>query len=136
MSKEIIIYTDGGCRNNGDKKGGWGALILSGKKKIELNGGEDSTTSNKMELTAAIKAINYAIKKCKISDETKIILHSDSQYLINGMNIWTVGWIKNKWKSSTGSSVLNQDLWKQLLDLEKKLNITWVWVKGHAGHEF
>jgi ribonuclease HI len=126
----IIIYTDGGCDNRvGFKKGGWGALLAHMEHRKELYGGQLDTTSNRMELTAPLMALK-ALKRHDLA----IHLHSDSQYLIRGMNDWHYGWVAQKWRGSAGKPVVNKDLWLQLLEWNKRLKITWIWVKGHSGH--
>jgi ribonuclease HI len=124
----VLIYTDGGCDNNGTKIGGWGVYLMYLEHRKKLNGGQKDTTSNRMELTAAIKALK-ALKHNKL----KVKLHSDSQYLIKGMNEWHKAWLKNNWKSSTGKDVVNRDLWEALVALNKKFDIEWIWVRGHNG---
>jgi ribonuclease HI len=126
----IVIYTDGGCDNRvGFKRGGWGALLSFEGKEKRICGGVPDTTSNRMELTAPLMALK-ALKR----HDLEVHIHSDSQYLINGMNDWHYGWLKNKWRGSAGKPVINQDLWLQLLEWNKRLKITWTWVKGHSGH--
>ena len=125
----INIYTDGACSGN-PGKGGWGVVILDNKKEILLNGGDHHTTNNKMELTAAIRALEYF--------ETKkdLIIHTDSKYVKDGIESWIINWKKNGWKTSTKKIVKNKELWMQLDSLINNHNITWKWVKGHAGFEF
>lgn len=128
--KEIKIYTDGACRGN-PGKGGWGAVLIYGNVKKEMCGGEKETTNNRMELTAAIEALSALKEPCKV------VLTSDSQYLINGITKgWAESWKKNGWKKSDKSPALNSDLWQKLLDLLKIHEVEWVWVKGHAGHPY
>ena len=128
--KEIEIYTDGACRGN-PGPGGWGAILVYGDKKKELSGGEKETTNNRMELTAAIEALSALKEPCKVT------LTSDSQYLVNGINNgWAVSWRKNGWKKSDRSPALNPDLWQNLLELLEIHTVTFVWVKGHAGHPY
>lgn len=128
---EIIIYTDGACRNSGDKTGGWGAVLMYMENEKRICGVEKNTTSNRMELLAAIKALKI-LKR----DDLSITLHSDSQYLIRGVTEWSRSWIKNNWIGSAGTPVVNKDLWLILLKLNKKFKINWVWVRGHAGHAY
>ena len=125
----INIYTDGACSGN-PGKGGWGVVILDNNKEILLNGGDQLTTNNKMELTAAIKALDYfKIKK-------DLIIYTDSKYVKDGIESWIINWKKNGWKTSTKKIVKNKELWIQLDNLINKHNVNWKWVKGHAGFEF
>lgn len=124
-SEEIIIYTDGSCDPN-PGPGGWAALIISPVGQMTISGGEKETTNNRMELTAAIKAIQ-SIKK-----PSTIGIFTDSQYLQRGIEEWMVKWIAKNWKASSGP-VANQDLWKKLLVVIKPHQIKWHWLKGHAG---
>ena len=125
----INIYTDGACSGN-PGKGGWGVVILDNNKEILLNGGDQLTTNNKMELTAAIKALGYF--------ETKkdLIIYTDSKYVKDGIETWIINWKKNGWKTSTKKIVKNKELWMKLDNLINKHNVTWKWIKGHAGVEF
>ena len=126
---EIIIYTDGACSGN-PGAGGWGAVIVDKNGvQSELSGGEVLTTNNKMELTAAI----VALKKIPAGSIVKI--YTDSQYVKNGITSWINGWLKNGWKNSQKQDVKNKELWIELLEVSKKHQIEWCWVKGHAGHE-
>ena len=124
----ITIYTDGACSGN-PGIGGWGIVILELKKEpIFLNGGDDNTTNNQMELTAAIQALKH------FEDRQKITLFTDSQYVKNGIESWINNWKKNGWKTASKKPVKNVDLWKILDELAAKHDITWHWVKGHAGN--
>ena len=125
----ISIYTDGACSGN-PGKGGWGVVILDNNKEILLNGGDQLTTNNKMELTATIKALEYF--------ETKkdLTIYTDSKYVKDGIESWIINWKKNGWKTSTKKIVKNKELWMQLDNLIDKHSVTWKWVKGHAGFEF
>lgn len=125
----IIIYTDGSCDNNTTKNGGWGAYLSYGGYEKRLSGHVKNTTSNRMELTAPLKAFR-ALKDHTIP----VHLFSDSQYTIKGMTEWHKGWIKRGWRNTEGNPVTNKDLWIRLLDWNTKLNITWEWVRGHNGH--
>ena len=125
----INIYTDGACSGN-PGKGGWGVVILVNNKEILLNGGDQLTTNNKMELTAAIKALEYfEIKK-------DLNIYTDSKYVKDGIESWIINWKKNGWKTSTKKIVKNKELWIQLDDLINKHNVNWKWVKGHSGLEY
>ena len=126
---EIEIYTDGACKGN-PGPGGWGALLRTGGHEKELFGGELLTTNNRMELLAVISALNALTRPCAI------ILHTDSQYVKNGITTWIHGWKKNGWKTADKKPVKNADLWLQLDEAQKRHRIDWRWVKGHSGHEF
>ena len=122
----IDIYTDGACSGN-PGPGGWGVLILDGEERREFYGGEAETTNNRMELMAAIRALQ------ETAEDGEVRLHTDSQYVKNGINDWINNWKRNGWKTSARKPVKNQDLW-QALDAEiAGRRIDWRWVKGHAG---
>lgn len=125
--KSVTIYTDGACRGN-PGIGGWGALLKSGIHEKTLCGGEHETTNNRMELTAAIKALSALKYPCRVE------LWTDSVYLKKGISEWIVNWKNNNWKTAAKKPVLNQDLWQQLDQLTQIHEIHWHWVKGHAGH--
>ncbi len=122
----IEIFTDGSCSGN-PGPGGWGVLIIDDKDRQELYGGEPDTTNNRMEMLAAIKAL-------EATDTAPIILHTDSQYLKNGINIWIHNWKKNDWKTAARKPVKNKDLWQELDTLTQNRAIDWRWVKGHSGN--
>lgn len=122
----VTIYTDGACKGN-PGPGGWGALLTYGKHQREIYGGEPDTTNNRMELLAAIKALEALKRPCQVE------LFTDSQYLRQGINSWLANWLKNNWKTANKKPVKNQDLWQQLHQLNQKHHIQWQWVKGHAG---
>ena len=127
--KEVTIYTDGACRGN-PGPGGWGVWLQSGEHSKELFGGAGNTTNNRMELTAAIKGLEILTESCKVT------LYSDSRYLVDAMTKnWLVGWKKRGWVKSDRKPVLNKDLWLRLDELQGRHDITWKWVKGHAGNE-
>lgn len=127
------IYTDGGCHSS-TGTGGWAAIIkIEGYRTISLSGGEKNTTNNRMELTAAIKALEFMLTK-EVSIE-HIELTSDSKYVVNGITQWVPGWKNKGWITSTDEPVVNRDLWERLDELNAKLDISWNWVKGHAGDE-
>ena len=136
MKKEtIIVYTDGSSLGN-PGPGGWGSIVVSGDGKvIELGGREDESTNNRMEMTAAIEALKL-IEERKIKGK-KILVHTDSAYLSNGITLWIYAWVKNNWKTKGGDTVLNQDLWETLFKIESNLKakyeVEWVKVAGHAG---
>ena len=125
-----MIYTDGACSGN-PGPGGWGVLMQFGAKEKTLKGGELETTNNRMEMMAAIKALE-AIKP---GYKGKITLWTDSTYVLKGITEWIHGWKKRGWKKSDKKPVVNVDLWKQLDALNAKHDVTWKWVKGHAGVE-
>lgn len=124
--EEIIIYTDGASSGN-PGPGGWGAVVSRNGKIKEVGGGEDRTTNNRMEMQAAIGALN------ETEDGDEISLYTDSSYLINGITKWIFGWIKNDWKTLTKKDVLNKDLWQELHELTRSRKINWIAIKGHAG---
>ncbi|MEE9348255.1 MAG: ribonuclease HI [Robiginitomaculum sp.] len=126
----VIIYTDGACSGN-PGPGGWGALLTFGGREKELYGGEDDTTNNRMEMMAAIKALE-AIKP---SYRGKITLWTDSVYLKDGITKWIINWKKRGWKKADKKPVLNEDLWRILDALNNERTVEWKWVKGHAGVE-
>lgn len=123
----INIYTDGACRGN-PGPGGWGALLRCDQKEKTIYGGEQFTTNNRMELTAAIKALAL-VKKPSI-----ITLFTDSTYLCQGMSIWLAGWKKKNWRNARKELIKNIDLWQALDAVANEHQVTWVWVKAHAGH--
>ncbi|MEM9668564.1 MAG: ribonuclease HI [Pseudomonadota bacterium] len=126
MTDTIEIWTDGACSGN-PGPGGWGALLKLGDHEKEFFGGETSTTNNRMELTAAIEALN-ALKKA-----SKVTLHTDSTYVKDGLTKWIHGWKKNGWKTASKKPVKNKELWQALDKACMRHDITWKWVKGHAG---
>jgi len=129
----IKIYTDGACIGN-PGPGGWAAIVLLENEKKELFGGEKLTTNNRMELTAAIKGLEYCdSKKEKQLSLMEIEIFTDSIYLKEGITNWIDNWEKNNWKTSDKKNVKNIDLWKKLKDLVKSKKIKWFWIKGHSG---
>ena len=129
---EIKIYTDGACAGN-PGPGGWAAIIIVENKKKELFGGEKLTTNNRMELTAAIKALEYCDSEEKKQLSLKQIkIYTDSTYLKDGITLWINTWQKNNWKTSDRKNVKNVDLWKKLIDAVNSKQIEWNWVKGHT----
>jgi len=125
--KHVEIFTDGACKGN-PGKGGWGAVMRMGHHEKELSGGERDTTNNRMELMAAIQALNALKEPCRVT------LHSDSKYVLDGITKWVFGWQKNGWKTADRKPVKNGDLWIALVDAVKPHRVEWVWVKGHDGH--
>ena len=128
----IKIYTDGACAGN-PGPGGWAAIILMQNEQKELFGGEKITTNNRMELTAAIKALEYCAQmENKQLTLKNIEIYTDSIYVKNGITIWINNWEKNNWKTSDKKNVKNVDLWKKLIDLVGSKQIEWNWIKGHS----
>ena len=123
----IDIFTDGACRRN-PGPGGWAALLRGGGKEREISGGETLTTNNRMELTAAIRALVALKKPCRVR------LHTDSQYVRDGITQWIHGWQRNGWRTADKKPVKNAELWAELLEAVKPHRVEWHWVKGHSGH--
>ena len=134
MENDIVIYTDGGCSGN-PGPGGWGAVILADGKDLRLSGGEHNTTNNRMELMAAISALSTVANTPDFSNRP-VSVYADSQYVKNGITSWITNWKKNGWRTAAKKPVLNQDLWQKLDALNSSLNVSWNWVKGHAGIEY
>tara|TARA_B100001769_G_C22044487_1_gene561330 strand:- start:582 stop:1028 length:447 start_codon:yes stop_codon:yes gene_type:complete len=129
---EIKIYTDGACVGN-PGPGGWAAIILLENEKKELFGGEKLTTNNRMELMAAIKALEYCFEQEKEQPSLKLIrIFTDSVYVKEGITVWINNWEKNNWKTTDKKNVKNVDLWKRLKELVKSNQVEWNWVKGHS----
>jgi ribonuclease HI len=126
LTTTIEIYTDGACRGN-PGPGGWGALLIAGRHRKTLHGGEPETTNNRMELRAAIEALN-ALKR-----PSTVALHTDSKYVMHGITEWMHNWKKRGWKTANRKPVKNQDLWMALDEAIARHDITWKWVKGHDG---
>jgi ribonuclease HI len=126
MMSRVAIWTDGACSGN-PGPGGWGAILVYGGKEKELSGGEAETTNNRMELQAAIAALNALTRPCTVD------LHTDSQYVKGGVTGWMHGWKKNGWRTADKKPVKNQDLWQALDAALQSHTIAWHWVKGHAG---
>ena len=128
MTKDkVIIHTDGACSGN-PGPGGWGVVMDCNGSRKELFGGEPATTNNRMELRAAIEALNALKRPCSVE------MHVDSQYVKDGIGKWIHGWKKNGWKTADKKPVKNVELWQALDDAIKRHEISWHWVKGHAGH--
>lgn len=121
------IYTDGSCLGN-PGPGGWAAILVWGGHEKLLSGGDDNTTNNRMELMAAIMALEALTRPVEVT------LTSDSSYMKDGITKWINGWKKNGWKTAAKKPVANQDLWMRLDEAAQKHSVTWAWVKGHAGH--
>ncbi|ANA40026.1 MULTISPECIES: ribonuclease HI [Geobacter] len=127
MSAEVEIFCDGACSGN-PGVGGYGAILRYGSAEKELSGADGDTTNNRMELTAAIKALEALSRPCAVTITT------DSQYLVKGMTEWLSGWVRRGWVNSRKEPVLNRDLWERLMELTGKHQVRWVWVRGHNGH--
>ena len=128
MTSGVVIFTDGACSGN-PGPGGWGAVLMFGGREKEICGGEADTTNNRMELMAAIQALEALNKPCKLE------LHTDSQYVRNGITQWLPSWKARGWKTADKKPVKNEDLWKRLDQARLRHDVDWRWVKGHAGHE-
>jgi ribonuclease HI len=126
-ARAVEIHTDGACLGN-PGPGGWAALLRYGGTERELVGGERDTTNNRMELMAAIAALEALSKPCEV------VLHTDSQYVQKGIGEWLPNWIRRGWKTAGGDPVKNKDLWQRLAEASKPHKVQWRWVKGHAGH--
>ncbi len=124
----VIVHTDGACSGN-PGPGGWGAILQAGGHTKELKGGEAHTTNNRMELMAAISALEALTKPCHVD------LYTDSQYVRNGISAWIHGWKKNGWRTADKKPVKNVDLWQRLDAALAQHEVKWHWVKGHAGHD-
>jgi ribonuclease HI len=126
MTERVEIWTDGACSGN-PGPGGWGAILVFGDREKQLSGGEALTTNNRMELTAAITALEALKRPCSVN------LHTDSQYLREGISKWVAGWKKRNWVTAAKTPVKNVDLWQRLEAAAEKHDIHWKWVRGHAG---
>lgn len=125
--KQVEIFTDGACKGN-PGPGGWAALLRLGRHEKELAGAESDTTNNRMELTAAIRGLQALTEPCRVT------LHSDSKYVLDGITKWVEGWKRRGWTNASKKPVRNADLWHELIEAAARHEITWLWVKGHAGH--
>jgi ribonuclease HI len=123
---EVVIYTDGACSGN-PGPGGWGVVMRWQGHEKELHGGEALTTNNRMELMAAIQALEALTRPEKVS------LYTDSTYLLNGITKWMAGWQRNGWLTAARKPVKNEDLWRRLAEAMSRHEVNWLWVKGHAG---
>ncbi len=128
MKKDVVAYTDGACKGN-PGRGGWGAWLRWNEHEKRLSGGELLTTNNRMELMGAIMALESLREPCRI------VLHTDSQYVMKGITEWMPGWKRKNWKTSDGKPVKNVDLWHRLDAARTRHEVEWRWVKGHAGDE-
>jgi len=124
---KIDIFTDGACSGN-PGPGGWGAILRSGGHEKEISGGEPATTNNRMEITAAVRALQ-SLKK-----SSQVVLHTDSRYLLDGATQWMTRWKANGWKTADKKPVKNEDLWHALDDAASKHDVQWRWVRGHSDH--
>ena len=124
--KQIQIHTDGACLGN-PGPGGWAALLRYGQREKELAGGEAQTTNNRMELMAAIRALEALTEPCDV------VLHTDSQYVRKGITEWMANWLRRNWRTAAGAPVKNQDLWQRLHAAAQRHQVDWRWVKGHSG---
>ena len=122
----VEIWTDGGCKPN-PGPGGWAAILRFGQHERELTGADPATTNNRMELTAAAAALEALTRPCRV------VLHTDSEYVRNGVTRWSTGWVRRNWRNSAGDPVANMDLWRRVLDAAKTHEIDWRWIRGHAG---
>jgi ribonuclease HI len=122
----VEVWTDGGCKPN-PGPGGWAAIMRFHGHERELSGAEPKTTNNRMELTAAMMALEALKRPCRV------VLHTDSEYLKNGVTRWHAGWVRRNWRNAAGDPVANIDLWRRLLDAAAAHRIEWRWVRGHAG---
>ena len=122
---EVVIYTDGACDPN-PGRGGWAALIITANRKMEISGREEDSTNNRMELTAAIRALR------SIKEPSSVTIYTDSQYLQKGIGEWLSGWIRKNWRTTSGK-VANRDLWEELIAAEKPHTVRWEWLRGHDG---
>lgn len=122
----VEIWTDGGCKPN-PGPGGWGAILRFRDTERELTGAEAATTNNRMELTAAAAALEALTRPCTV------VLHTDSEYVRNGITRWSTGWVRRNWRNASGDPVANMDLWRRLLAAAAPHQIDWRWVRGHSG---
>lgn len=122
----VEIWTDGGCKPN-PGPGGWAAILRFGATEKELSGGDPATTNNRMELTAACEALEALKRPCRVA------LHTDSEYVRNGISRWIHGWVRNNWRNAAKDPVANMQLWQRLLEATKRHEVEWHWVRGHAG---
>jgi len=128
VTPKVVVFTDGACRGN-PGPGGWGAVLIWGGREKEICGGDPATTNNRMELTAACEALESLNKPCAVE------LHTDSQYVKNGITQWLSAWKARGWKTAARDPVKNEDLWRRLDTARARHTVDWLWVKGHAGHE-
>ena len=125
--RHVTVFTDGACSGN-PGPGGWAAVVLDGEGRREISGYEPDTTNNRMELSAAIEALEA------LPETVAVDLHTDSQYLRNGMSAWLARWKRNGWRTADRKPVKNEDLWRRLDELAQRHHVRWHWVRGHDGH--
>jgi ribonuclease HI len=125
--RDVTIFSDGACSGN-PGPGGWAAIIEEEGRRRELSGAEDRTTNNRMELTAVIRALD------SLSEPSRVRVVTDSQYVALGMTQWIHSWQRKGWKTASGAPVKNRDLWQSLLELSRKHEVSWEWIRGHDGH--
>jgi ribonuclease HI len=126
--KPVVVYTDGACSGN-PGPGGWGAILIHGGHRKEISGGEPVTTNNRMELMAAISALEAVTRPARID------VHTDSEYLKNGISTWIHSWKRRGWRTAAGTPVKNEELWRRLEEAQAPHQVVWHWVRGHAGHD-
>ena len=126
-AKQIQIFTDGACKGN-PGPGGWGAILRMGPHEKELSGSEADTTNNRMEMQAVIQGLNALTEPCIVE------VYSDSKYVIDGITKWVHGWKKRGWVNASKKPVRNAELWHELIEATARHEVSWNWVKGHAGH--
>jgi len=124
-TERVEIWTDGGCKPN-PGPGGWGAVMRFRGREREISGHDPATTNNRMELTAAAAALEALTRPCRV------VVHTDSEYVRNGITRWHTGWVRRNWRNAAGDPVANMDLWKRLLEAEKRHTVEWKWVRGHS----
>jgi ribonuclease HI len=127
MTAPVVVYTDGACAGN-PGPGGWGAILIWKDHRKEMSGGEAATTNNRMELMAAISALEA------LKEGTEVELHTDSEYVQTGISAWIHGWKRKNWRTAAGTPVKNAELWKRLDAAQARHKVAWRWVRGHAGH--
>ncbi|GMT42628.1 MAG: ribonuclease H [bacterium] len=125
--EKVEIFCDGSCLGN-PGPGGWGAIIRSGQKEVELSGGKRMTTNNEMEMTAVIESLKT------LASPSEAVVTTDSQYVVKGMTQWIHSWIKNGWKTANKKPVKNRGLWEEMFSLSARHEVKWSWIRGHAGH--
>jgi ribonuclease HI len=123
----VVVYTDGACARN-PGPGGWGVILISGGHRRELKGGEAATTNNRMELMAAIAALE------SLKGPSHVELHTDSEYVQKGISAWIHGWKRKGWRTAAGTPVKNAELWRRLDEAQQRHEVAWRWLRGHAGH--
>jgi ribonuclease HI len=126
LTRRVEIYTDGACRGN-PGPGGWGALLIAGRHRKRMYGGDPETTNNRMELTAVIEALNA------LKGPQRVVLHTDSKYVMHGITEWLANWKARGWKTAAKKPVKNRELWQALDEAQSRHQVEWRWVKGHDG---